>query len=238
MRARLPASDIMEASSDAISGEVFLKVVSVHSACANCSDEQDRRWSLITGREDLLPRSLVLGSLPDIKPGDVLSVDTGGVRPGFTPSCPQISPNARWTGLLAEWAHGLLGGDLAELEGALQDLSLHALSGLGPGLTPAGDDFITGSLTAWVCAPSGANNGKIRSFQEQWRPEKTTWFSGCMIKDALGGGIWRRGVLLLEALAGNDAESLLDAARNILAWGHSSGRAWLAGLSGALIGGG
>lgn len=230
----LAAGDLLEASRDACEGEVRLRVVSVHAACLNCSDGAGRRWSILADRDDLQPRSIVVKRLPDVSAGDVLVIDTNGATVSFDPAHPDIVINGRWGALLTEWPEYLLDEDLVDISRYFCVTSLSGLIGLGPGLTPAGDDFVTGWITASGYSAIQENAELVDRFREDWNPKATTWFSGWMIEDALNGRIWRRGALLLEALGVDDAGCLSETLRNILEWGHTSGRAWLAGFGAAL----
>ena len=132
---------------------------------------------------------------------------------------------------MREWRGIACDPDLEALAGEIKTAPRHRLSGLGPGLTPAGDDFITGWASAVVMADTAGARTQIGFFLKNWRPGKTTWFSKWMIIDALDGKIWKRGKDLISALAEDDAERLTNAAGKITGWGHTSGRAWLCGFA-------
>lgn len=202
----------------------MLRAVSAHSTCINCADDADRRWSIITDERDFLPRSALVETLPKVSPGDEMILRTGESPVLFDPNRPDVQAGAEWNALYADWAAYIFDDDLAAIAENFSESRLASLCGLGPGLTPAGDDFITGWITG-----AGENSETIELFRA------TTWFSNCMIEDAINGKIWRRGRNLLQALGSNDASRICEAAGDILAWGHSSGRAWLAGFGGALV---
>lgn len=213
----------------------MLRAVSVHSTCINCSDDADRRWSILTDERDFLPRSALVEALPKVSPGDEIILRTRESPVLFDPRRPDIMADAKWNALYADWAAYIFDDDLAAIAENFSETRLARLCGLGPGLTPAGDDFITGWLTAARYTNVEEHALSAERFKNEWRPESTTWFSRCMIEDATGGKIWSRGRNLLLALGNNDATGIYEAVTDILTWGHSSGRAWLAGFGGALV---
>lgn len=148
-----------------------------------------------------------------------------GEIPGtYDPSLPPGRMNPRWLPLVSEWK-GFLSDDLAVLKEPSEQRAFSELVGLGPGNTPAGDDYLAGIIIGvlWQGDP-------VPFSLEFWR---TTWLSGNMLRDALEGKMWKRGKMLLEALSTSDPEKMTQGVGRIAAWGHSSGRAWLAGLSAA-----
>ncbi|MDR1943822.1 MAG: DUF2877 domain-containing protein [Synergistaceae bacterium] len=210
----------------------------VHSSAVNCFDGRSRRWTLITDEREFQPRSVLVEKLPEVAGGSGLALELRGARILFDAKQLSIRPNPRWSGIVREWFSLLDDPALSSLrEGVHSVRDLTELSGLGPGLTPAGDDYIAGWMTAVRCAPSERSSARllVRSFCSGWSPERTTPLAGWMIKDAARGRIWRRGKTLLASLEGSDASRLLSAAGEILSWGHTSGMAWLAGLSAGFV---
>jgi hypothetical protein len=103
------------------------------------------------------------------------------------------------------------------------------LAGLGPGLTPAGDDFLLGLLAwAWLTHPSPLAFGWVVSSAAIPR---TTALAGAWLQAAASGHLaapWHR---FLEALAADASGSELQADLNaILAHGATSGADALAGF--------
>ena len=211
-------------------------VVSVHSVAINCADERKRRWTLIADEAEFQPRSILVEKLPALKQGEKIKVDASASPGFFDPQCRQaIDVIERWFPLLREWVEFIDEPEL-ELIGREANVSnMAALSGMGPGLTPAGDDFIAGWLTALRSGRTNDAKQKIRGFYSEWQPEETTWLSKWMVIDAMRGKIWARGKNLLRALKQEEGKVLTDAALKILNWGHTSGRAWLAGLAKGFI---
>ena len=113
------------------------------------------------------------------------------------------------------------------------------LLGLGPGLTPAGDDFVGGAFfarallrqagvidaTAWQAAAE-----RVASSATQL----THPIGAALLGDLLGGEGWAPLHALAAHLARDDDDAALDAARRLTELGHSSGWDLLAGfISGA-----
>jgi hypothetical protein len=129
--------------------------------------------------------------------------------------------------------------DLRDLKRALQEgASPEDLLGLGPGHTPAGDDWITGWLVGLQWQKMFQTTERLRSFERWFRKnrgmERTSWFSGEMIREALEGTTWARPLELLRGMEEDSPERVLRSAGEIACWGHTSGRAWLAGFAAAL----
>lgn len=217
-------------SSDVMPLPTQLNVVSTHSNAINCSDSYGRRWTLIADPIDFLPRTVLLDVLPEVKHRDLLHIDLTKTEAIFQTGLRCTKIWNRWHNLIEEWSDFLYEEELLQLHSHIESGEpLHTLSGLGPGLTPAGDDFITGWLTAKHCSGSPDARFEIRGFCESWSPHSTNWFSQWMVKDAVRGRIWRRGTALVTAM--ERGSGAVGALNDILAWGHTSGRAWLAGFA-------
>jgi hypothetical protein len=102
------------------------------------------------------------------------------------------------------------------------------LAGLGTGLTPAGDDFLTGvMLRAWLAHPSPL--AFCRALCEAATP-RTTKLSAAFLRAAARGecGIaWHN---LFDALYSGTTRGLHTAVQEIVAVGHTSGADMLAGF--------
>ena len=105
-----------------------------------------------------------------------------------------------------------------------------ALAGLGPGLTPAGDDYLAGVLmgmratrsgTAWSLAAPAIFNAVTG---------RTTTLSVALLAAAFRGEAARPWHALVWALASGDAAKAFRGAASIRRLGHSSGRWSLAGF--------
>jgi hypothetical protein len=110
-----------------------------------------------------------------------------------------------------------------------------ALLGLGPGLTPSGDDFVGGAFFARAVL-SRASAGD----PEAWRAAAATVreaaarathrISAALLGDLLDGNGWEPLHGLAAALARDDGAAALHAARRLTRLGHSSGWDLLAGF--------
>jgi hypothetical protein len=121
--------------------------------------------------------------------------------------------------------HGLQSGDEAACVEAA-----HKLAGLGPGLTPAGDDFLVGAmLAAWagLCGSSAVE--MCWAIAEAAAP-RTTALSGAYLRAAGRGACAYRWHALFGALASRDRTGLEMTAGDLLAVGHTSGADALAGF--------
>ncbi|MCC7104444.1 MAG: DUF2877 domain-containing protein, partial [Chloroflexi bacterium] len=138
--------------------------------------------------------------------------------PGLPP-VPAIA-GPRVSTLLAAWA----ADDAPGVEAAAA-----TLAGLGPGLTPSGDDLLAGLCVAMA-----------RVWPGDWRPlaaaiargslEQTTTIGAARIRYATEGELDERSECALAALLGGPDQALERAVRELLAFGHSSGLDTLVGL--------
>jgi Protein of unknown function (DUF2877) len=108
------------------------------------------------------------------------------------------------------------------------------LLGLGPGLTPAGDDLVGGAFFArrLVGATDGWD-GAATSIKRRAR-ERTHPISATLLGDLLEGSGHAPLHELVVALCDGDVTSALDAAARLVKIGHSSGWDMLTGFLGAL----
>lgn len=101
-------------------------------------------------------------------------------------------------------------------------------AGLGSGLTPAGDDFVLGTmLCAWLTHPNP--NWYCDTVAEVSSP-KTTMLSRVFLQVAAAGEFGAPWHCLLDALQDGSDEQVEAATRQVLAFGHSSGADALAGF--------
>lgn len=111
--------------------------------------------------------------------------------------------------------------------GALND-GVSQMAGLGPGLTPAGDDFLAGAmLWLWLRHPEPLV--ACQSILQAAAP-RTTLFSAALLERAAAGECnadWHR---LLYAIASRDRQRTGAAVRPVLANGNTSGGDTLAGF--------
>jgi hypothetical protein len=125
---------------------------------------------------------------------------------------------------------GTIRGDAAALARAA-----HGLAGLGPGLTPSGDDLLAGFVAAWTLF--GEALGEDRTARER---VTAAVVAGAARGASRLGRAWlehaRRGELLepmtrfVDALLAPEPRDLGAATRGVLAVGSSSGTDWMVGF--------
>jgi hypothetical protein len=111
---------------------------------------------------------------------------------------------------------------------ALLKAGAKQLAGLGGGLTPAGDDFLSGvMLWTWLAHPDPQYC--CEAVLEGATP-RTTRFSAALLRAAAAGqcsASWHR---LLAVLEREEVHDLAAAAERVLSYGHTSGADTLAGF--------
>ena len=225
-------TDIVGVSSDIPCRSLTLEVVTVYLTVLNCADSEKRRLTLIEDEAEFQPRSILMRRLPVLRPRERITLDLTDSADIFDPKLRlKICVSQKWFPLLLEWLDFINEPELENLGRTVERNRFEKLSGMGPGLTPAGDDFIAGWVVALRSTASSEARREIREFSAAWQPEKTTWLSKWMILDAIKGKTWKRGKDLLYAMSQNDGPAVSKVAAEILNWGHTSGKAWLAGLA-------
>lgn len=102
------------------------------------------------------------------------------------------------------------------------------LAGLGSGLTPAGDDFLTGlMLWGWLAHP---DPGSLCRLLAQAAAPRTTTLSAALLRAAARGECSAAWHALLASLSRGSDEEIARAARAVLAHGATSGADALAGF--------
>lgn len=109
------------------------------------------------------------------------------------------------------------------------------LLGKGPGLTPYGDDLLSGFVSGWRYAASCLGEPQRCAPLDEARPhvlaaarERTTLLSSTLLRHAWCGEVARPVAALLRSLAGRGDPAM--ALRATTAIGHSSGRALAIGV--------
>ena len=126
--------------------------------------------------------------------------------------------------------HALQDGDRSGIHG-----SAALLAGLGPGLTPAGDDYLVGLMAGLRVWPGPLENGGL-SPPEVCRiifeaaEGRTTLLSRAFLRSAKEGLFGENWHELLAALVRGDAIGIQRAARRVLSSGATSGADALAGF--------
>jgi len=143
----------------------------------------------------------------------------GALPPGDAPAGAILSTAQEAAESLQEgW-----GGDLERLrEGAA------GLAGLGGGLTPAGDDFISGAmLWAWLAHPTP---GPLCRAMIEVAIPRTTTLSAAFLRAAARGECSAAWQALLTALSEGAEAKITAAAQDVLTHGATSGADTLAGF--------
>jgi hypothetical protein len=129
-----------------------------------------------------------------------------------------------------------LTGPVAALErwlagpGAPAGPVVRRLLGLGPGLTPAGDDVLAGLLVG--LSPYGEQSPTAAALRAEvlaQAPARTTTLSGALLRHAAAGAALPEVAAVGRSLAGRSGD-VRPALRRLLAVGHSSGAALGHGL--------
>jgi hypothetical protein len=103
--------------------------------------------------------------------------------------------------------------------------AVSALIGLGPGLTPSGDDFLMGALAA-LAAVGQANIGAALGRAVVVAAGRTSPLSASLLRAAAAGHVGENLHTMVAAIVAGDADGAIDAATRI---GHTSGWDALAG---------
>jgi hypothetical protein len=118
-------------------------------------------------------------------------------------------------------------GDVPASEG--WERFARALLGLGPGLTPAGDDLLAGLLLGLADRP--ALRDPLAAAVLRHAPTRTTWLSAQLLEHAADGRGAPAAVAVADALRGHGPdEAMAPAVRRLLAVGHTTGAALARGL--------
>jgi hypothetical protein len=129
-------------------------------------------------------------------------------------------------------ARALAAGDADDDAAAVA--AARALLGLGPGLTPSGDDFVGGALFACRLVARGAAWDASIARIVADAATLTHPISARLLADLAAGEGWAPLHDLTVALARRNAPTALVAARDLTALGHTSGWDMLTGFSAGL----
>jgi hypothetical protein len=130
----------------------------------------------------------------------------------------------------AETAWTVLAKGLESSDGGLCERGAYRLAGLGPGLTPAGDDFLLGVMYA-ICSSAGNADSLclVETIKDTAIP-RTTRLSAAWLEAGAHGEASSGWHSLVNALACQDTSEVEAAAALILPTGHTSGADALAGF--------
>jgi hypothetical protein len=207
------------------SGSLDLRTVGVRPGtpgtltASRCMVGQDALVVRLTGARRWSPRIVRMdaASWPARGPR-VHALARATCVPGGLASIPSARP------VLEALATAIEDGQPARTTAAAQ-----ALIGLGPGLTPSGDDVLTG-VAAALHAVGHPCAGSLAEALEDL-DARTTFVAAAMLRHAARGDVAERTHRLLVALlAPTDVPGVLEAAiRETVAWGATSGSDLLAG---------
>jgi hypothetical protein len=118
-------------------------------------------------------------------------------------------------------------------EGGL-DKSVKNLVGLGPGLTPSGDDFLCGFLASfgWVLRSYRAERRRLEAVEGSVLDHagRTSLLSRQLLEHAARGEVGERAEDFLSALLGDEGEDLRDLTFRVSKTGETSGADMMLGL--------
>lgn len=143
----------------------------------------------------------------------------------------------RWEGRLASAAAARVEALRTALQGTAGTAApaglaraVEALVGLGPGLTPSGDDFLAGLVFALGRSGHPAAAVLRRAIEEALERRRTTALSAHFLRWAARGVAAADGVRLVDALLGGAAEGRAEALASVLRHGATSGSDWALGV--------
>ena len=113
--------------------------------------------------------------------------------------------------------------------------ALSALIGYGPGLTPAGDDFVSGWLVYKVLTSPSAHRAQYCNWSRRLAEEDTTCFSKTQIQYAGQGCCLQSIFNMIKSLGNGDLTQ--QQINTVLNLGATSGWAWAMGVLAAAKGG-
>ena len=155
----------------------------------------------------------------------------GGIRPGLRDEGSIAHEVSRTLEAASEgFVEALADGDLTRATGWAQ-----RLIGLGPGLTPSGDDFLTGF--AAVCASPGTRVHTLLPWVQdvvRTAADRTNLISWTAMHEAAAGRVRESIVSLLTAVAAGDVAAVQSAARTVISIGSTSGTDIVGGMQAAL----
>lgn len=136
----------------------------------------------------------------------------------------------------AQQATELLSKGLCESNTQLMADGTALLAGLGPGLTPAGDDFLVGVLAAFYAFGPHAAQSQWTAWQSYTSvianaaSGRTTQLSAAWLTYAATGAFGEAWHTLIQAMNANQPQAILRGADRILATGATSGADALGGF--------
>ena len=176
------------------------------------------------------PLTAVVGSVPILRAGQRVALDFARSEPWHTPPAPPAADGLLVAGACeAARPHAWNDPRALELGTAPLRTAVAALAGRGPGLTPAGDDALTGYLLARRAVdPVAARREAAVVLQiartAAGQPARS------LLRAAARGEAFEPVAGMLAALLRADGTALAPAIRRLAALGATTGRATLTGL--------
>jgi len=178
-------------------------------------------------------------SWPNAAPPDTLREACGALArrvnaagPGLAPvvfGAPAPTPFARIASeRIAQFQTWLVNAHTCGNKIGSPSFAVRDLIGLGPGLTPAGDDLLAGALAALDAFGEAEARGVLAHAIMLALPGRTSPLSACLLRAACAGHVGERLHKAVSALLVGDVEAAIEAAECI---GHSSGWDMLAGAA-------
>lgn len=189
-----------------------------------------------TARAVRLPASVTTSTLPTVRVRGQVRVVDGSLTDGSTtwqvtrwwrPPRPRgLTPPAD----VRTHPHISKPGDITMHGDRLSGITPHALVGLGPGLTPSGDDVLAGALVS----AHATSDPRLEQWQRETRAalgaRHTTAVSRGLLHHALDGYATPELAAFVEAVCAGDVGDVDRATPALLAVGHTSGAALAAGV--------
>jgi Protein of unknown function (DUF2877) len=132
------------------------------------------------------------------------------------------------TAMFESWLSGLLDGHAPVMAG---HEPVQGLIGLGPGLTPSGDDFLVGALALLAAIGARHAHAALAGAIKQALPGATAPLSACFLRAAAAGHVGENLHRAVSALMSGEVDAVVGTIANI---GHSSGWDMMAGIAIAL----
>jgi hypothetical protein len=148
--------------------------------------------------------------------------ETSGHQPLARVARPRIAVFERWlSGVLdAGPAPAMVSGD-----------AIGGLLGLGPGLTPSGDDFLVGALVLLDCVGERVAHAALARAIINVLPGSTSPLSACFLRAAAAAHVGEKLHRAVSSVIAGDVDAAIEAIENI---GHSSGWDMMAGITATL----
>jgi Protein of unknown function (DUF2877) len=183
-------------------------------------------WPICPSPDRLIDISAVLGSLTAIAaPQEGLARCVAGQRETSGRSLPLARVARPRITIFERWVSGML--DAGHISGADSREAVQGLIGLGPGLTPSGDDFLIGALSALDAIGERESHAATARAIVEVLPGLTTPLSACLLRAAAAGHVGENLHRIVSLIMIGRVDAAIAAAGKI---GHSSGWDMMAGI--------